>query len=43
MSKIMVVEDDPTVRRLVEFVLDQEGFEVISFHGGQEAIDALGG
>lgn len=41
MSKILVVEDDPTVRRLVEFVLDQEGFEVVSFQGGQEAILAL--
>jgi DNA-binding response OmpR family regulator len=41
MSKIMVVEDDPTVRRLVEFVLDQEGFEVVSFEAGQDAIDAL--
>ena len=41
MSKILVVEDDPTVRRLVEFVLDQEGFEVLSFEGGQDAIDAL--
>ena len=40
-TKIMVVEDDPTVRRLVEFVLDQEGFEVMSFEGGMEAINAL--
>lgn len=40
-SKILVVEDDPTVRRLVEFVLEQDGFEVFSFAGGAAALEAL--
>jgi DNA-binding response OmpR family regulator len=40
-SKILVVEDDPTVRRLVEFVLEQDGFEVFAFEGGAAALEAL--
>lgn len=40
-NKIMIVEDEQSTRRLLEFVLDKEGFEVISFENGQEALDAL--
>lgn len=42
MSKtILVVDDDPTQRRLVQAVLDREGFQVVHAESGGEAIDRL--
>jgi DNA-binding response OmpR family regulator len=38
---VMVVEDDPSTRRLIEFVLEKEGFAVASFPNGRAALDAL--
>jgi len=38
-STILVVDDEPTVRRMVALVLENEGFCVLTAEGGQEAID----
>jgi len=34
MSKILVVEDDPSIRELLQFNLEREGFEVKTVHDG---------
>jgi DNA-binding NtrC family response regulator len=42
MSKtILVVDDDPTQRRLIQGVLEREGFAVAQAESGEEAIDHL--
>jgi DNA-binding response OmpR family regulator len=40
-NRIMVVEDDPQVRRLMAFLLDNEGFKVTACADGREALDAI--
>jgi len=37
-NKILVVDDSPTVRRLVELVLSQNGYEVISAEDGEQGL-----
>ncbi|MDB5099383.1 MAG: OmpR [Cyanobacteria bacterium RYN_339] len=37
-NRIMVVEDDPTTRRLIEFLLENDGFKVFGFENGQDAL-----
>ncbi len=37
----MVIDDSPTVRKLVEVSLRQEGFDVVSFPDGIEALRAI--
>jgi DNA-binding response OmpR family regulator len=39
MAKVLVVEDDPSARRLVEFTLQQEGHEVVTATNGLEGLD----
>jgi len=41
MLKIMVVDDDKNIRRLLEASLTQAGFEVILAKNGQEALDIM--
>ena len=41
MTRILVVDDDPTQRRLVQAVLDREGYAVVHAESGGEAIDRL--
>jgi DNA-binding NtrC family response regulator len=42
MSKtVLVVDDDPTQRRLIQAVLEREGFRVLHAEGGREALDQL--
>ncbi|HEY9723429.1 MAG TPA: response regulator transcription factor [Oscillatoriaceae cyanobacterium] len=41
-NRIIVVEDDPSTRKLIEFVLGKESFEVFSYANGKEALEALG-
>lgn len=41
MFHILVVEDDKNLRRLMEAVLTQQGYHVISASDGQEALDLL--
>ena len=38
---VLVVDDDPTQRRLIQAVLEREGFLVASAEGGEQAIDRL--
>jgi DNA-binding response OmpR family regulator len=38
---ILVVDDDPKIRRLVELKLDHAGFEVCTAASGQEALDII--
>ena len=37
---VLVVDDDPTQRRLIQAVLEREGFAVAQAEGGHEALDA---
>ena len=41
-KKVLVVDDDPTQRRLIQAVLEREGFEVAHATSGDEAIQHLG-
>lgn len=42
MSKtVLVVDDDPTQRRLIQAVLDREGYAVVHAESGGEAIDRM--
>jgi DNA-binding NtrC family response regulator len=38
---VLVVDDDPTQRRLIQAVLDREGFSVVHAENGREALDRL--
>ena len=38
---VLVVDDDPTQRRLVQAVLDREGYNVVHAENGGEAIDRM--
>jgi len=40
-GRIMVVEDDDNYRGLLEFQLAEEGYEVVAFDNGRDALDAL--
>ena len=37
-KKVLLVEDDPSARRLIEFTLQQAGFEVTSANDGKEGL-----
>jgi DNA-binding response OmpR family regulator len=39
MPKVLIVEDDSGAQRLVEFTLQQEGFEVITAANGQQGLE----
>jgi CheY-like chemotaxis protein/glyoxylase-like metal-dependent hydrolase (beta-lactamase superfamily II) len=38
--RILVADDDPAVRRVLETVLSQDGYEVVAVTNGNEALDA---
>lgn len=40
---VLVVDDDPTQRRLMQAVLEREGFIVVQADGGQAALDYVAG
>ena len=40
-KKIMIVDDEESLRELVKVILEQEGFEVITAKSGQECLDKL--
>lgn len=40
-KKILIVDDDPDIRLLIDFHLSSEGFEIIEASDGLEALDAL--
>ena len=39
MTKVLIVEDDAGARRLMEFTLQQEGYEVVLASNGLEGLD----
>jgi DNA-binding response OmpR family regulator len=39
--KILVVDDDPGIRRLLKFILEAEGYQVLLAASGREAIEAM--
>ena len=43
MAKILVVEDDPAVRDVVEHALSREGMEAATVENGEEALERLRG
>ncbi len=43
MAKILVVEDDPAVRDVVEHALSREGMETVTVENGEEALERLRG
>ena len=40
-NTVLVVDDEPSIRRFVEFVLERAGFVVLEASDGQEALDIL--
>ncbi len=40
---VLITDDDPTQRRLIQAVLEREGFAVVHAASGQEALDRFGG
>ena len=42
-DRVLVVDDDPEILRLVKLSLETAGFAVIEAHDGQEALDAVTG
>jgi DNA-binding response OmpR family regulator len=38
---ILIVEDDPQILRLLQFILGKEGYEVIAAISGEEALEIL--
>lgn len=40
-KKILLVEDEASLRQMISFNLEEEGFEVIALEDGQKAIDFL--
>lgn len=41
MSRVLIVDDDPQIRRLVRMVLEDEGYDVRVAGDGREALAAL--
>ena len=42
-SRVLLVEDNPTNRKVIEALLSRKGYQVQSVGNGQEALDALAG
>lgn len=40
-GQVLVVDDDPSVRSLLAFIFDDEGFDVVEAADGREAIEVL--
>ena len=40
-TKILVVEDDPSIRRLIEYTLEGEGYQVIAVGNGEQALNQI--
>lgn len=41
-KKILVVDDEEAIRDILNFALEQEGYQVVTAANGAEALDALG-
>ncbi|HZQ34291.1 MAG TPA: response regulator [Dehalococcoidia bacterium] len=42
MAHVLIVDDEPTIRRLVQTVLELEGHKVTTADDGQQALDRVG-
>ncbi|HLZ69261.1 MAG TPA: response regulator [Dehalococcoidia bacterium] len=42
MANVLIVDDEPTIRRLVQLVLELEGHRVTTAGNGQQALDRVG-
>jgi len=40
-AKILVVDDEPHIRRILQFLLEQEGFEVVLAENGEEGLSLV--
>lgn len=40
-AKIMIIEDDPDICEILEYNLQQEGYDIGVFHDGQKGLDAV--
>ncbi len=41
MYKVMVVDDDPSIREVLRIMLDSEGYKIISSDSGEDCMDKL--
>lgn len=41
MQKILVIDDDPGILRMIEFMLDGSGYQCLSFGGAKEGLASL--
>jgi CheY-like chemotaxis protein len=41
MSRVLVVDDDPAIREMLEDVLTEEGYDVVTARDGVEALEVL--
>ena len=41
-KKVLLIDDDPQLRQLLEITLEIDGFEVVQAGNGQEALEQLG-
>ncbi len=41
LQRILVVDDDPDITRVVQFTLEEEGFDVATVHSAQEAFNEI--
>ena len=39
--RLLVVDDDPTIREMLEMLLDSEGYQVATASNGADALDVL--
>jgi CheY-like chemotaxis protein len=39
-TRLLVVDDDPTIREMLEMLLDSEGYEVATACNGADALEA---
>jgi CheY-like chemotaxis protein len=39
-AKILIADDEPHIRRILQFLLEQAGYEVSTAEDGRQALDA---
>src|SRR5260221_12488061 len=40
-TKVLVVDDSPTIRKVVSFILDAQGYETLTAENGEDALGKL--
>src|SRR5689334_17047575 len=40
-GRILVVDDEPQIRRVLKATLGSEGYEIVESHSGEEALDSV--